>query len=82
VDDEVEQTIFLRWDRRYIARNGIMGNNQSGVWHIHAHRPELRLISDQGDANDSAWDLSFEGDTMTWKERDTDQPKTLTFRKN
>jgi hypothetical protein len=74
------QSIFIRWDRRYVARNGLFGENRYGVWHIHAHRPELRLISDQGDANDSAWDISFDEDRMTWIERDTDNPKKLTFK--
>jgi hypothetical protein len=75
------QSIFMRWDRRYVARNGIFGENRFGVWHIHGHKPELRLISDQGDDNDSAWDISFEGDSMIWVERDTDTPIRLTYLK-
>ena len=81
-DKPVEgKAIQVRWDRRYRCRNGAFGENQYGVWHIHGHKPELRLISDQGDNFDSAWDISFEENQLTLIERDTDTPITLKFTK-
>lgn len=69
-DEDGADRIFLRWDRRYINRGFANGGN-AGVWHFHAHRPELRLLSDQGDEHDSRWQVTFpEPDLMTWTRLD------------
>ncbi len=59
-------TLYLRWDRRYIFRN-TAGTNTSGVWQPHAHRPEIQLLSDQGDAADEHWNVRFEKNRMIWE---------------
>ena len=59
-------TLFMRWDRHYIFRN-TTGKNTSGVWQPHAHRAEIQLISDQGDALDERWNIRFENNRMIWE---------------
>lgn len=55
---------FLRMDKRYSLH--LKGGRKGGVWHTHGHRPFVRLLSDEGDAYDSSWNVSFENDQMIW----------------
>ena len=70
----------MRWDRIFVQRGGADGQ-QTGIWHIHAHRSSLKLVSDAGDEMDSYWDLEFQGDDkMIWKNHE--EGKTLHFKKS
>lgn len=75
-DDQKEDSFFFRWDRRYIRRDEAGEVTDWGVWHIHAHRPELRLLSDQGDERDETWTISFPG-TTELSLSDAQQPARL-----
>ena len=45
---------------------------KTGIWHIDGHRAILRLISDEGDEEDSRWSFEFleEGKQMNWQRED------------
>ncbi len=63
-----DNTFFFRWDRIFI-QNGhpVVEGNHTGIWQIHGHRPELRLLSNQGDDNDQRWQIEFKDEaTMEW----------------
>ena len=60
--------IFFRWDREYRC----FQDNQliaSGIWHVNAHFPELRMLSNTGDSEDTKWMITFseDGNTLTLK---------------
>jgi len=76
------KSIYFFWDGGYRARNGLLGENQFGIWQINGHRPELKLASDQGDKNDSSWDIFFEDGKMIWVERQNENPQKLIFKRN
>ena len=70
------QSIFIKWDRRYVARTP--EGRKTGVWHIDGHQPILRLISDGGDAEDSQWTFEFLSKTqLQWKRKVADEEETL-----
>jgi hypothetical protein len=80
-DGAAEAAIFLRWDRRYVGRNFEPGG-AFGVWHFHAHRPELRLLSDRGDDFDARWEVAFpEENVMTWTGQEEGEEEVLTFQR-
>ena len=61
-------SISIRWDRRYALRTE--AGQQAGVWHINAHAPVLRMLSDAGDDQDSQWELSFPAENqMRWQQK-------------
>ncbi len=63
--------IYLRWDREFRLRGDWLGEVRRGVWHIRAHNPELRMIS-EGDAP-VAHDFTIafpEPGQMTWTNGD------------
>lgn len=80
--DEVEgQGIFLRWDREYRAQNGLLGENNSGIWHIAAHHPELRLLSFDEGLPHREYNISFFRDyRMIWTS--DDESVKLVFDRN
>ncbi len=74
------QSIFIKWDRRYVARTS--EGRKSGVWHIDGHQPILRLISDGGDAEDSRWTFEFLSKTkLQWKRKVGDKEETFVLMK-
>lgn len=81
---EVAPELFFRWDRLFFVR-GEVSLLTSGIWYIHPHRPELRLISQQGDERDTQWTLSFVDNNdqkMTWTRNVGDNLETWTFNKS
>ena len=74
------ESVFMRWDRIFIQRGGADGR-QTGIWHIHAHRSSLKLVSDAGDKMDSHWELEFMGENkMIWNNQE--EGKMLHFKKS
>lgn len=70
------KSIFIKWDRRYVARTP--EGRKTGVWHIDGHQPILRLISDGGDAEDSRWTFEFLSKTkLQWKRKEGEEEETL-----
>lgn len=70
------QSIFIRWDRRFVIHTP--DGRNTGIWHIDGHRPILRLISDAGDAEDSQWDFEFlENGQLKWKRKVENKEETL-----
>ncbi len=69
--DSPETQIYMRWDREYRLRGDWLGGGPRGVWHIRAHYPELRLIS-EGDAPVvHTFTIAFpEAGQMTWTDGD------------
>ena len=62
---EKDAKLFMRTDRRYIIQ--LSSGRKSGVWNTHPHRQRVRLLSDEGDAFDTNWEVSFEGEKMVWR---------------
>lgn len=73
---------FFRWDRLFFIRGDIK-RQTAGIWYIHPHRSELRLISNQGDKNDTQWNIAFmESDQkMLWRRTIDDQEEVWFFTK-
>ena len=46
--------VFIRWDRVYMERMP-NGNRSTGYWHIHAHKPEITLLSHDKKKPDETW---------------------------
>ena len=55
---EENAKLFMRMDRRYSIH--LSSGRKGGIWHAHAHRQQVRLLSDEGDAFDSRWEVSFD----------------------
>lgn len=73
--------VYFGWDRRFRSGHHPPGFPPWGIWHVHAHRPELRLLSDAGDAADQRWRFTVANDTLRWFELtpDRDTPMSVTF---
>ena len=64
--------IYLRWDREYRLRGDWLGGGSRGVWHIRAHNPELRIISEGEDPVVHTFTVAFpEPGQMTWTRGDS-----------
>ena len=50
-------TLFLRWDKRYVLRNE--SGRCTGIYHVHAHRPELTLIPSNSRKERSRWKIEY-----------------------
>ena len=70
--------LFIRMDRRYSIINSEESKN--GVWNTHAHRHQVRLLSDDGDEFDMRWRVFFEEGNMVWKNGDTENV-TIIFKR-
>lgn len=65
------QQILMRWDREYRANGEIFGDNNSGIWHIHAKKPILRLVSFNQELPHQEFTVSFfENYRMIWSSDD------------
>lgn len=74
--------LFFRWDRLFFVR-GEVGLLTSGIWYIHPHRPELRLISQEGDDKDTLWRLEFkDANQMQWTRKVGEEEEIWVFKKN
>lgn len=73
---------FFRWDRLYFLHGEVKGVT-AGIWYIHPHRPELRLISHEGDKNDTRWQIEFLDDSqkMRWSRKQDGKEEIWTFNK-
>lgn len=70
--------INFRWDREYRVYGDWYAGGQSGIWHVPAHRSELRLVPFAPDNPTLTWTLSFENDSiMIW----ADGEQELRFQK-
>lgn len=66
------QEILIRWDRVFVLADA--ESRKRGIWHIHGHRPLLRLVSDEGDDADQTWVFEFTGpDRMVWRSEKGDR---------
>jgi hypothetical protein len=59
IDPEEKQYIFIRWDRIYKERDSA-GQEGTGYWHIHGHKPELTLLSHNKGKKAESWKVAFE----------------------
>lgn len=57
--------LFMRIDRRFSIH--LPSGRKRGIWHAHAHRQQVQLLSDEGDAADTSWNVSFDGEKMVWE---------------
>ena len=65
-DPDDNRRMFMRWDKQYRSFND-GGRRRSGIWYMNAHRPELRLFSDDGPEHNSMWMVDFPSKgLMTW----------------
>jgi hypothetical protein len=46
--------VFIRWDRIYVERNAD-GEQSTGYWHIHGHRPEVTFLSHRENEKPKGW---------------------------
>lgn len=70
-EEVADQGIFLRWDREYRAQNGLLGDNDRGIWQIAAQHPQLRLVSFNDELPDQVYNISFFKDyRMIWASND------------
>ena len=73
LSDDTEGNLFMGWDKQF--RLTTSSDRRRGIWHIDAHRPELKLIRDDGTIED--WIIGFPTDTsMRWS---ADLRDTLNF---
>ena len=73
LSDDTEGNLFMGWDKQF--RLTTSSDRRRGIWHINAHRPELKLIRDDGTIED--WIIGFPTDTtMRWS---ADLRDTLNF---
>jgi hypothetical protein len=54
--------LFIRWDRVYVWQEDA-GKKEQGYWFMNGHKPELKLINDSRD-RDESWTVTFEGVSM------------------
>jgi hypothetical protein len=59
IDPEEKQYLFIRWDRIYEERDA-EGQESTGYWHIHGHKPELTLLSHNKEKEAESWKVAFE----------------------
>lgn len=64
-----KEQIFFRWDRVFI-HSGTPYGTLSGVWHIHAHRPELRLLYNGDSIREERWGYQMQGDSLVLHSQD------------
>ena len=57
-DENKDDFLFLRWDKRFVARNN--GKRLSGIYNVHGHRAELEMIPYGKDYERSFWRLELE----------------------
>lgn len=57
--------LFMRMDRRYSIH--LSSGRKGGIWHAHAHRQQVRLLSDDGDSADTSWSVLFDGKKMVFE---------------
>lgn len=57
--------LFMRIDRRYSIH--LSPGRKGGIWHSHAHRQQVQLLSDEGGSADTRWNVSFDGEKMVWE---------------
>lgn len=70
MDSEVSYQI--RWDRLFFKREN--GQESNGIWFIHGHRSEVRLIPNNRTKEDEFWDISFpKAKQMVWQSKDGTQ---------
>lgn len=62
-DPEDKHRLFIRWDRIYVNINPD-GERSSGYWHIHAHKPELTLLSHVSGVPPEGWIIEVELRTL------------------
>ena len=55
-----EETYFFRWDKFFVHRSE--GKETWGIWHMHAHKPELRLMYFEEGKEDDLWTYIFADD--------------------
>jgi len=62
-DPDRIQFLFIRWDRIYVKQ--LKQDEQvQGYWFMNAHRPELKLFSQNNEQDSETWDVSFDGDKL------------------
>lgn len=54
--EKVGETLYLRWDNVYVRTRS--GKRERGYWQMHAHRPEITLISNDPGNSTSKWKVS------------------------
>ena len=65
IDPDDNYNIHMRWSRLFVERS--TAGKGSGYWFIHAHRPELTMMShDSENKPIQSWMISFENDQMIW----------------
>ena len=55
-DPEKKYNLYMQWDHVFRARNDLQGRARHfGLWQIHGHRAELRLLSFDGTTTNELW---------------------------
>ncbi|MGB0524197.1 MAG: hypothetical protein ACPGJS_14610 [Flammeovirgaceae bacterium] len=62
-DPDQKQNLFIRWDRIYLQWDE-QGKKSTGYWHIHAHKPEITLLSHVTDKKPESWKVEVTDTTL------------------
>jgi len=65
----IPETIFIRWDQVYRATKS--GENQWGLWRMHAHRPEFSLHPFDRELPSQSFTATFSGSERLMLKSDT-----------
>ena len=69
---DTEISYQIRWDRLFFKREN--GQESNGIWFIHGHRAEVRLIPNNRTKEDEFWDINFpKAKQMEWHSKDGTQ---------
>lgn len=60
-DPNNKHYIFIRWDRFYVERNE-EGKQETGYWHMNAHKPEITFISHNEEQKSTSWAVEYFSD--------------------
>jgi hypothetical protein len=62
-DPDGKHFLFVRWDRMFVKQ--LKSDEQvNGYWFMNAHRPELKLFSENNETDPETWTVSFEKDKL------------------
>ena len=54
-EDFGKSSLFIRWDHQFNARNWLGAAKQAGIWQIHGHRAQIRLLYFDETKKDEVW---------------------------
>lgn len=77
-DPDRKYNLFVRWDHLFVARNDLKGRKQQwGVWQIHAHKSELRMMPLNEEEPQELWQIKKIDDHQLVLQRKTNEQEEI-----